>query len=140
MDSNKNILSIRIKKLRTDLGLTQEELALKLGLKGKSSIANYESGKISPSDEIKIKLCKVFDCSMDYLMGVSEYKNTWEEYDATHDIEKIKQDVKKIEHDQIKEEFEFAYHKEAEGLTDEEIADAIRFYKQIKYGKKDNNN
>lgn len=33
MDSNKNILSIRIKKLRTDLGLTQEELALKLGLK-----------------------------------------------------------------------------------------------------------
>lgn len=131
MDSNKNILSIRIKKLRTDLGLTQEELALKLGLKGKSSIANYESGKISPSDEIKIKLCEVFDCSMDYLMGVSEYKNTWEEYDATHDIEKIKQDVKKTEHDQIKE---------AEGLTDEEIADAIRFYKQIKYGKKDNNN
>lgn len=140
MDSNKNILSIRIKKLRTDLGLTQEELALKLGLKGKSSIANYESGKISPSDEIKIKLCEVFDCSMDYLMGVSEYKNTWEEYDATHDIEKIKQDVKKTEHDQIKEDFEFAYHKEAEGLTDEEIADAIRFYKQIKYGKKDNNN
>lgn len=29
-------------------------------------------------------------------------------------------------------EFRFAYHKEAEGLTDEEIADALRFYKEMK--------
>ena len=75
MEENQNILSLRIKKLRTDAGLTQEELAMKLGLKGKSSIANYESGKITPSDEIKIKLCKLFECSIDYLMGNSEYKN-----------------------------------------------------------------
>lgn len=75
MEENQNILSLRIKKLRTDAGLTQEELALKLGLKGKSSIANYESGKITPSDEIKIKLCKLFECSIDYLMGNSDFKN-----------------------------------------------------------------
>ncbi len=74
MENNKNILSIRIKNLRTELGLTQEELALKLGLKGKSSIANYESDKITPSDEVKLKMCKIFDCSMDYLMGNSEFK------------------------------------------------------------------
>lgn len=29
-------------------------------------------------------------------------------------------------------EFHFAYHKEMEGLTDEEIADALRFYKEMK--------
>lgn len=75
MDNEKNILSTRIKDLRTALGLTQEELALKLGLKGKSSIANYESGNITPSDNIKIKLCELFNCSMDYLMGLSDYLN-----------------------------------------------------------------
>lgn len=30
------------------------------------------------------------------------------------------------------QEFQFAYHKETEGLTDEEIADALRFYKEMK--------
>ena len=46
-DGEKNILAIRINQMRKELDLTQEELALKLGLKGKSSIANYESGKIT---------------------------------------------------------------------------------------------
>lgn len=29
-------------------------------------------------------------------------------------------------------DFKFAYHKEAEGLTEEEISDALRFYKEMK--------
>lgn len=75
MEDKKNILSIRIKELRTELGLTQEELAKKLGLNNKSSIANYESGYSIPSDEIKLKMCNIFGCSMDYLMGLTSYKN-----------------------------------------------------------------
>lgn len=74
MNEERNILAERIYKMRKELNLTQEELALKLGLKGKSSIANYESGKITPSDEIKSKMCEVFGCTMDYLMGNSEFK------------------------------------------------------------------
>lgn len=79
MDGEKNILAIRINQMRKELDLTQEELALKLGLKGKSSIANYESGKITPSDEIKLKMCRLFNCSMDYLMGLTYYKNPKED-------------------------------------------------------------
>ena len=60
MNEEKNILASRINQMRKELDLTQEELALKLGLKGKSSIANYESGKITPSDEIKLKMCELF--------------------------------------------------------------------------------
>lgn len=82
MENNKNVISIRIKELRTHLNLTQEELAMKLGLKGKSSIANYESGNITPSDEVKIAMCKVFDCSMDYLMGVSNLRAPISEYSS----------------------------------------------------------
>lgn len=78
-EEEKNILAIRIKQMRNKLNLTQEELALKLGLKGKSSIANYESGKITPSDDIKLKMCKFFNCSMDYLMGLISYTAPKEE-------------------------------------------------------------
>lgn len=75
MNEEKSLLSIRIYQMRKEAKLTQEELALKLGLKGKSSIANYESGKITPSDDIKLKMCDFFDCSMDYLMGITNIKS-----------------------------------------------------------------
>ena len=75
MDFKKNV-GIRIKKLRTELHLTQEELANKLkGVKGKSSIANYENGSNLPSDEIKIQMCDIFNCSLDYLMCKSDIRN-----------------------------------------------------------------
>lgn len=103
----------RIKLLREELGLKQDELAKALNI-SPSSIGMYETNKREPNNEITIKLADFFGVSTDYLLGKSDIRKT----DA-----------------EIKQEFEFAYHKEAEGLTDEEIADAIRFYKQIKYGK-----
>lgn len=81
MNEEKSILAVRINQMRKELNLTQEDLASKLGLKGKSSIANYESGKITPSDEIKLKMCKIFNCSMDYLMGKSNFKTSTEEFE-----------------------------------------------------------
>lgn len=75
MEIDKIMVGNRIKMLRKELKLTQEELALKLGLKGKSSIANYEKGLISPSDDIKLQMSKIFDCSIDYLMGISNTRN-----------------------------------------------------------------
>lgn len=106
----------RIKSLREEFGYTQQDLANKLD-SSKSVIGLYENETRKPSLEILVKLSEIFDCSIDYIL--------------------CKSDVRKPDN-QIKEEFTFAYHKEMEGLTDEEIADAIRFYKQIKYGKKDN--
>lgn len=76
MEIDKSMVGNRIKLLRKELKLTQEELALKLGLKGKSSIANYEKGIISPSDDIKLQMAKLFHCSIDYLMGLSENRNS----------------------------------------------------------------
>lgn len=74
MSEEKSILSIRINQMRKEINLTQEELAKKLGLNNKSSIANYESGYSIPSDEVKLKMCEVFHCSTDYLMGNSNIK------------------------------------------------------------------
>lgn len=35
-------------------------------------------------------------------------------------------------YDKDEQDFKFAYHKDMEGLTDEEISDALRFYKEMK--------
>ena len=78
MEIDKIMIGNRIKILRKEYKLTQEELALKLGLKGKSSIANYEKGIISPSDDIKLQMSKLFNCSIDYLMGLSDVRNSQE--------------------------------------------------------------
>lgn len=67
----KKVMALRIKDLRKKRGLTQEELAKKLDV-GRTAIANYESGKMSPRDNIKIEMCKIFDCSMGYLMGLDK--------------------------------------------------------------------
>lgn len=81
MNENKPIIAERIKNLRKEKGLTQEQLAEVLGLNAKSSIANYESGANSPSDDIKKKMCELFDCSMDYLMGKNDFKTNKEALD-----------------------------------------------------------
>lgn len=72
----------RIKKLRTEAGMTQEELASKINV-GKSSISMYENNKIRPDDDLKQKLCDIFNVTLDYLMGRSILK-TPEERIAFH--------------------------------------------------------
>lgn len=72
----KKQIGARIKQLRTELNLTQEQLASKLkSVKGKSSIANYENGSNLPSDEVKLQMCNIFNCSLDYLLCKSDIRN-----------------------------------------------------------------
>ena len=85
-NNNLNLTSIRIKQMRLDNGLTQKDLANKLGLKNDTAIANYEAGYSTPKDDIKIKMCEIFNCSIDYLMGNSNIKKIDEE------IQNIKED------------------------------------------------
>lgn len=61
----------KIRALRLEKGLTQTQLADKIGLV-KGSISAYEQGKKYPSVEVLIKLCSVFDVSSDYLIGLSD--------------------------------------------------------------------
>lgn len=70
-----NILGKRIESERIRLGLNQIELAKKLNLSSSASISQYESGDRIPSDDIKLKMCEIFNCSLDYLMGKSDIRN-----------------------------------------------------------------
>lgn len=64
-----NILGVRIKEGRNALGLTQDELAKKLNVSGKSVISNYEKGYSKPDLDTLAKMAKIFGCSVDYLLG-----------------------------------------------------------------------
>ena len=59
------------KKYRTQLGLTQGELAEKLCGK-KSLISNYENGYSTPDIYTLCKLAKIFDVTLDELVEWSE--------------------------------------------------------------------
>ena len=69
-----NILGKRIESERIRLGLNQIELAKRLNLSSSASISQYESGDRIPSDDIKLKMCELFNCSLDYLMGKSDIR------------------------------------------------------------------
>ena len=65
----------RIKLLREELNLTQQELADKLD-SAKSTIAMYENESRKPSYEVLIKLSEIFGCSIDYIIGISNDRNS----------------------------------------------------------------
>lgn len=64
-------LGLRIKARRKELGMTQAELAKKLGYKTKSSITKIEQG-VSDITQTQVRqFAEVLDCSVSYLMGWS---------------------------------------------------------------------
>lgn len=64
----------RIKQLREEFNLTQQELADKIN-GAKSTIAMYENESRKPSMEVLISLSEIFDCTIDYLLGKSNIRN-----------------------------------------------------------------
>lgn len=69
-----SVLGNRIKKERENLGLSRDKLAEKLGV-SYSAIAMYEQGNREPNNELILEMCKIFDCTADYLIGNSQYKD-----------------------------------------------------------------
>ena len=59
----------RIKKLRTDAGFTQSELAIRLHLEGKTAISNYENNSRGISAEMLNQLCSLFHVTADYIVN-----------------------------------------------------------------------
>ena len=59
----------RFKKLRTDAGLSQDELAGILYLEGKAAISNYENNNRGVSAEMLLQLSHVFHVSADFILN-----------------------------------------------------------------------
>lgn len=59
----------RIRELRTERGLSQKELADKIGV-ATNTVSQYESGKSKTSINVLAKLAVVLDTTTDYLLGL----------------------------------------------------------------------
>lgn len=71
---NSSLLGKRIKSLREDHDLTQKELSLMIGLTPKM-ISFYENNQRTPPLDILLKLAKIFEVSVDFLIGYVPAEN-----------------------------------------------------------------
>ena len=62
------IFSKRLKKLRKNKGLKQQELAEILGIK-RNTYSDWENGKTEPRFDNLVKLADFFNVSLDWLFG-----------------------------------------------------------------------
>lgn len=63
------MINEKLKQLRKEKGVSQKEISNAIGIT-LSAYSNYEQGIREPSIDIIIKLCKYFDVSADYLLGL----------------------------------------------------------------------
>lgn len=66
--------SERLKKHRKDIGLTQVDIASRLGI-SQQAYASWERGVKKPTQENLVKIAQILDVSIDYLVGNSEEKS-----------------------------------------------------------------
>ena len=67
------LLGERIKQLRKENGMTQVELAQKLGVT-KGTVSTWETNSRMPGFDVLDRMCDMFQRSLDYLMGRSDVR------------------------------------------------------------------
>ncbi|NFL34448.1 helix-turn-helix transcriptional regulator [Clostridium botulinum] len=77
-----NILGNRIKTLRLEAKLTQEEFGKPYALK-KSTVSQYESGSSRPDDELKKRIALDYNVSLDWLMGLTNVRTYIDDNEVT---------------------------------------------------------
>ncbi|MDD3186399.1 MAG: helix-turn-helix transcriptional regulator [Anaerostipes sp.] len=77
----------RIKELRKEIKYNQYELADYLGV-SQQAISKYENGVNEPDSESLYKMAKLFNVSIDYLLGKSDVKNP-----ETSDYDKMAEQI-----------------------------------------------
>ena len=68
----------RLKAERDVLGINQNDFAKEMGITW-ASVNHYENGTILPVADFIIKAARYFNVSSDYLLGISDIRNTFEE-------------------------------------------------------------
>lgn len=80
----------RIKGMREQRGIKQGQFADSMGI-SRQSMSNYESGKHSPDIDIIVKMADFFQCSTDYLLGLTEHPNPEQAKNYGEDISRLSQ-------------------------------------------------
>jgi len=88
-----------IRKLRNEKGLNTTQLAGQFE-KTEAAIRAWESGRAKPDADTLIKLSEYFECSTDYLLGLTEYRNSAEQYNqkkaATKSVGSLEKKIREL--------------------------------------------
>ncbi len=96
----------RLQELRKDHGLSQEDLAKILGV-SHYTVSSYECNRSDPDDKSKVLLAKLFDVSVDYMLGLIDEPLSFNREERNVKIPNI--------------------------LTDEDFDDVIKYIEFLKY-------
>lgn len=106
----------RIKQRRIELGLTQTELAHRMGITSKTTICKAETTDFNPTTDRVREFAKALECTPAYLMG-------WESRDEDQTYQKLKEIAdKKLAIEEM----------ESSGFSHEQIAGAIKLFEKYK--------
>ena len=72
MESLKEKVGGKLRECREQLNMTQRQVAAKLGV-AQPVYQRFEKGTFECNYTQLVALCKLFDVSADYLLGLSEY-------------------------------------------------------------------
>lgn len=89
-------LGNKVKLRREQLGMSQEDLAFKMGYKSRTSINKIENGR-PVSQKIIVRLAEVLQVSVHYLMG-------WDEEDAKKPTDQMVSGLHETGYDQLSPE------------------------------------
>ena len=70
-ENDKQSVAMRLKLLRTEEGLTQNEIAEKLGI-SQQTYSKYEKGTSNVDSVILTKICNLYGVTADYVLGISQ--------------------------------------------------------------------
>ena len=127
------MLGKRLKQLRNEYNITQQELADKLGI-NRATIAGYETKGVEPGHEILINIANFFNCSIDFLLGNSNERCT------VDDIKSILSSDPELAHfwdNLLKREDLQELYKQTNNLSPKSISQVIGIIKAIELEKID---
>lgn len=96
-------LGYTIRELRKEKGISQRELAEAIGMRA-NAINNYENGYRTPDANTVLRLARYFSVSADYLLGITPFRTSSAQTDATEKSGKISELLKAVRPD-IREKF-----------------------------------
>ena len=89
-----SITSERIKQRRKEMGMTMDELAIKMGVKSQRTIVNWENGTTQVKPDKLGKISKILDVSPLYLLGyIDTPKEELMTFDTGEEFEKARQKI-----------------------------------------------
>lgn len=102
----------RMRTLRTRLGLSQTQVAQRLGLT-RASISSYENNIAKPSTDVLLGLADLYRTTPDYLLGVGKRTIVMSDDLSEQQVETIKEIVGRVEKQFLldKQQMEFARRK-----------------------------